>query len=157
MTIDTRFASELRVPGFRCIACAKANTANRPGVRCHACYMLYTTARQERRRKMDVMANRRVMARTRRRAKKRAAELAKRRAVREAERNAPVCAYDMILRRYEQLTGTDSKTWKILDKRWDSVCKLTRQHLGISREAPRSIANMGNRGIFKRRSRQEAA
>lgn len=141
--IDPRF-DRSHSKRYTCVGCHTPRTAMRPGVRCHECSETY-------------YANR-----TRLRQESRAVRQAEREVARAAAREAmhiktfsprtvaPPCAYDDMRRRVEAETGTDSATWTMLDARWDRVCYLTRERLDIPHEGTRSIAHMGNRGIFRR-------
>ena len=42
--------------------------------------------------------------------------------------------YSEMTRRVEQETGTDSKTWSMLDQRWERVVYLTRALIGIPQD-----------------------
>jgi len=56
--------------------------------------------------------------------------------------------YEKMTQQVERETGSDSATWSMYDKRWDRVCWLTRELLGI----PHSI----NRGQEIRRAKRNA-
>lgn len=62
--------------------------------------------------------------------------------------------YEQMTRRVEGETGTTADSWAVFDARWERVCWLTRESLGIPHEKP---ADHHNRRPSRRRTFTKSA